>query len=624
MSNLPSSSDPAPATGVSSSTNAIVDGASGPPPDQDTPNSTEESKGDDKKGPSVKEPQYNIDDLFEAIQNNQPEKMKQILKACPELLNMRNDPGTLNNLTPKELLDRNKLGNLLTQDILFHQQHKRANLGVQWFGSQRPLHVACVFGKTEPVEILLDWSEGCTIDINSKNGSEETPLGIVCRAAHLRIAKLLLEKSRTLERSQKIQVILEDDLGYTPIHYLAGEGIYPKWTENRDPTEPGIKEIVRSLLEASNYGDNPNQNEFGRFCMEVAARQRSVSLMEILLELAPDSKDLQDEDGWTALHFGAAVGHAEIVQMLLQSGAESEIKTKIPGPYDAAELALEYREYDIAAYIQENSRLKGPADDRFDLQAWVWRGKPRQQDKDTVKLPINKLVGSAGKIRQQLSDADTVWCHLPANNWDWSLCKDASISNYPNLDEIMLSLQQTFDSSSQSPPFCEHCFDFISQKAKADTQAAKADAEGTRAGSDFLNTVMVLPLIDIDLLDQIKLQDEGLPDARPKDAHKQHTWKMRVLYQDKNRELHRPRTLDHYFHKDIDKGRLETLNSGQVLSRYLRKQQDKASSQASGPNEVDNNKHVVKFARQGIQLAINISSIMPLRLAQSTQMKPRV
>lgn len=346
--------------------------------------------------------------------------MDRILKNKPKLLNEENHPE--NKMTAQECLNRNKLGNLLTQDILRRQQHKEPNMRVEWFGSQHPLHVACVFGRIEPVRMLLNWTDpSIPIDINVTNGSKETPLGIACRAAHLHIAKLLLEKSKTLDESQKIKVALKDDLGHTPIHYLAGQGIYPLWPQGRKPTDAALKEVVRLMLEASNQGGNPTKEQFGRFCMEVAASQGSTSLMGILLDLTEDSKNLQDEDGWTPLHFGAAVGHAGIVNMLLEREADPSIETKIPGPHNAAGLARYYGEYAISAHIQEylhQRKFENSHDKGLDLKAWTWHGKPKEQDQVTGEYSVQELIEprSVGKIRQQLSTDETVWCHLPANN----------------------------------------------------------------------------------------------------------------------------------------------------------------------------------------------------------------
>jgi hypothetical protein len=171
------------------------------------------------------------------------------------------------------------------------------------------------------------------------------------------------------------------------------------------------------MLKASNHDDNPKEKEFGRFCIEVATSQNSTSLMKILINIAGDSKDLQDENGWTPLHFGAAEGHADIVDLLLKHGAGPIIKTKIPGTYNAAELAMYYGNPAIAAYIQGSIRRNKFHDKNSDLQPWTWHIKPRKQDQ-FVEWPIHDLISIiVDKVKgQRFPTTEIVWCHLPANS----------------------------------------------------------------------------------------------------------------------------------------------------------------------------------------------------------------
>lgn len=521
--------------------------------------------------------QYNIDDLFEAIQNARKQKIQQILTSCPDLLDKQNS-GENNNMTPHKLFKTKKLGNLLTEYILRHQQHNQTKLtGVKFLGFQRPLHVACVFGNTEIVETLLNWHTN-RIDINSTNGKKETPLTIACRAAHLPIAKLLLEKSKTLEESRKIKVAQKDDFGHTPIHYLAGQGIDPKWPKIGVPLDTELQEVAFLMLKASNDGDNPKEKEFGRFCMEVAISQRSTSFMKILLKITEGSKDVQDEDGRTALHFGAANGDAEIVELLLEHGAEPGTKTKKPGPYNAAELAMYHGELAIAAHIQGYLHQNESPDKSSNLQAWTWHRKPRKQG-HFIEWPIHDLVSIVDKVQEIRRQFSTiVCCHLPVNSWDWvkSLCGYAYSGN-TNLTEAMPSLQQTFGSSTQPRPFPEH-FKPTSRKGKVDITKAGASMSERQASikrnspADFVYAV-TLPLIDIDRLDLLELQDEGLPHSlRDGDTlfnDMEHIQSMHRLHHDEKVVLHRPRTLDNYFSRNIDTNRLKRLNNDQVLSRYL-------------------------------------------------------
>lgn len=57
-----------------------------------------------------------------------------------------------------------------------------------------------------------------------------------------------------------------------------------------------------------------------------------------------------------------------------------------------------------------------------------------------------------------------------------------------------------------------------------------------------------------------------------------HIKKMKKRYSNKDKEsaLHFPRTLDHYFHGDLSRSQLQTLNEDQVLTRYLHQKSSEA------------------------------------------------
>ncbi|KAI0891959.1 hypothetical protein F4806DRAFT_500538 [Annulohypoxylon nitens] len=190
-----------------------------------------------------------IDDLFDAIQSNSITRMKKILESNLGIINMQNDPESPISL--QEAVKEKNFSNLMTPDILQclqakpntdllkHLQSQGTDINNYIYGKQCPIHVACIFGNPEAVEVLLEYPQ---IDLNATNGSKETPLGVACRAAELQIAKMLLEKPRSNKEhaneknngkndinieNKIIRVTQEDDVGNTPIVYLAyKDGLY--------------------------------------------------------------------------------------------------------------------------------------------------------------------------------------------------------------------------------------------------------------------------------------------------------------------------------------------------------------------------------------------------------------
>ena len=63
-------------------------------------------------------------------------------------------------------------------------------------------------------------------------------------------------------------------------------------------------------------------------------------------------KDLQDFQGDTPLHDAVRFGHAKVTRVLLDAGADCNIRNK--DGYDALALALEYGKADVADMVRQH------------------------------------------------------------------------------------------------------------------------------------------------------------------------------------------------------------------------------------------------------------------------------
>lgn len=368
-----------------------------------------------------------LDDLFEAIRHTDLEKMGDILKRYPKILNMANIPTeTKNPSSPQKLLEEGKLGNLMTPDVLMHLQGRQ--ITVDTYGMQRPLHVACLFGTNDAAEFLLHQPD---INVNSKNGAGECPLGIACRAAHLKVAVSLLQNSKG-----KIRVNQQDGSGNTPISYLAGQGIYPVWSE--EPPYDELQAVVQAMLNFSREGSGgTNYREFSRLCMEAACRQGYIPLLSILVELAPDAISFRDKDGRTALHFAILSGEDEAVDLLLKAGADLSPVAKDSDQIQPLELAVAHGESSIADKIRKrlitkmegSERSKKKSSSRANdlhldyLKAQIWPRKTKQNEETKRSTGESELRFESLPVKDILKQenlhvgpTELMWCHLPANN----------------------------------------------------------------------------------------------------------------------------------------------------------------------------------------------------------------
>lgn len=368
-----------------------------------------------------------LDDLFEGFQHSDLYKTSEILKRYPTIVNMANIPTeTKNPSSPQKLLEEGKLGNLMTPDVLMHLQGRPVT--VDTYGMQRPLHVACIFGSNDVVEFLLRQPG---INVNSRNGAGECPFGIACRAAHLQVAVSLLQNLKG-----KVRVNQQDGAGNTPISYLAGRGIYPVWSE--EPPYDDLEALVRVMLDVAREGsDGTNYREFGRLCMEAACRHGHVPLLRILIELAPDSINLRDKDGRTALHVAILSGEDEVVDLLLHAGADVGPAAKDSAQTQPLEFAVAHGERSIEDKIRnrlltkpedsERSMKKAPSsanDTYLDyLKAQIWPRKIKQNEETKRSTGESELLFESVPVRDILKQGsldfgsnEFMWCHLPANN----------------------------------------------------------------------------------------------------------------------------------------------------------------------------------------------------------------
>ena len=140
-----------------------------------------------------------------------------------------------------------------------------------------PLHYAANSGYTDLVERLF--SRGAEKSINAKMITKETPLTLALRE----ITNREKDKERLEQRVQMVYMLVDkgarfdeanipNESGYTPLHFAA---------------ITGVSRIVKDLLEKGNVNVNQKSNE-----------------------------------GYTALDYAQACGHADIVDLLVRHGAQ--------------------------------------------------------------------------------------------------------------------------------------------------------------------------------------------------------------------------------------------------------------------------------------------------------------
>ncbi|KAL5964290.1 Ankyrin-3, partial [Taenia solium] len=197
-----------------------------------------------------------------------------------------------------------------------------------------PLHVGIYYEYPEAVEFLL--SRGAEVTAKCKNGF--TPLHLAAKAKTPEIATLLLKANAPTDcLSQN---------GYSPLHLASLEGEFTvvqtlvndysaqvncSANDGLTPlhlaTQAGRVDVAEFLL--AHGADQNMQTRNGYMALHEAAYRGSAPLVRLLLahpgkEGAINSRTIM---GCTPLHLAAQQGHSQIIDLLLNAGADPKIRT---------------------------------------------------------------------------------------------------------------------------------------------------------------------------------------------------------------------------------------------------------------------------------------------------------
>lgn len=361
-----------------------------------------------------------LDNLFDAIRDQQPARVRQILEEHPRLVNCFNQIPRAN---PQELFENGRFEYSLTQDIL------RRNLGdeivVTESCRQMPLHLACIIGDMETKTVLLERMKEQHIGLELKNESGETAFSIACRSGNLHTAKLLLDNGF------KLSPEMMNDEWHSPLDYLIYRGICPEWSQN--PPEKQCEVLEELTIQMMNtFKDDEPKHQLLRFVVA----EGNLPMFEAVLKgwCGVCDVDTPDEQGWTLLHLAAAEGHVELVERLLNRDANPEAHTEQPARMNAGEIAMESLHDSetaqtistmvMAAQLIKQSKRNG--DEHSECACWRWLShdpqQKRRQQRKVQQTTLKRLISDYGTKDKPLNQGETLWCHFHANKVSISRC----------------------------------------------------------------------------------------------------------------------------------------------------------------------------------------------------------
>lgn len=282
-------------------------------------------------------------EIFDAIRNNDPAKVKELVEKDPQLIHIKNAR------------------------------------------QSTPLHVASAYDNDEISNYLIDKGS----DINLPNGNFYSPLMF----AGIKVTKLLIEKGADINyKSQIGWSAMAEALSRGRIEvaeYLIESGFNipdPKTTEGTNLLIAALKVgCVDYFEKCLLFGLNPTfESEAKSNLIHFAAESNSTELVAKLIEFGVLANKTNIY-GWNPLHTAAYNGNKSIVDLLIKKGIDKNIRTT--AGKTAYNLSSESRMTSVVNYLDSIGADKSPQ------QFPVIKGDYLGQDK-----PGNKAVPFAPGI----------------------------------------------------------------------------------------------------------------------------------------------------------------------------------------------------------------------------------
>jgi serine/threonine-protein phosphatase 6 regulatory ankyrin repeat subunit B len=229
-----------------------------------------------------------MEDLLNAIARGGEMSVVWLLDADPTLLDKADEEGQ------RPLTVAAKHGQLSVVKLLIQ---RGADTDATGGIGGTALHWAAYGGYAETVAFLL----GQGAQANSRGIFSRTPLMLACEEGHLGVVRVLTDHmgGQVLEET--------DENGWNSLHLAAHEA---------------HDDVVTFLLEQGAQGNS--RGPHGRTPLMMACEKGHMVVVVVLVQhLGENGLHATDDEGSTALHWAAHLGHEEIVAFLLRAGARA-------------------------------------------------------------------------------------------------------------------------------------------------------------------------------------------------------------------------------------------------------------------------------------------------------------
>eukprot|EP00854_Cymbomonas_tetramitiformis_P018540 gene18540-22132_t len=178
------------------------------------------------------------------------------------------------------------------------------------------LHQAAEHGETVSVEHLLHGGA----DVNYQNEEGQRSLHIACLYGHHQIVQMLLEARADVEAVDAVSATPQ----FLPPPFLAAvSGAKPLLLAAKH----GHAEVVRALLKGSADPDTKNFEEMKQSALHEAAKEGHVEVIRVLVAAKANIESV-DTSGETPLHIAAKAGHPDAVKELISAILDIEARSE--------------------------------------------------------------------------------------------------------------------------------------------------------------------------------------------------------------------------------------------------------------------------------------------------------
>lgn len=122
-------------------------------------------------------------------------------------------------------------------------------------------------------------------------------------------------------------------------------------------------ENIKILLKYGVTGIERSKDKWGRTALDFAANAKMTDIVKILCDFNPNLANMQNNYGWTALHYAAFHSEEEMLKYLIELGADLNIKTaKGKTPLNCATKVNWFESNIIRMLIENGADVTGQAD----------------------------------------------------------------------------------------------------------------------------------------------------------------------------------------------------------------------------------------------------------------------